>query len=197
MKTPHNFLVSVNPDAELRTILDAIAFVHLLNFEVIEPQRLGRALDHLELMIAESRASWKRILAETDNDHEWLPNPDQTTVIPGGRVSRDVIDGWHEVLEETEAILKGEKLIPFWRDYLPRGSIFGGRSDVPEIPVRGRGVNLRKVFTNPQRFDLVMWIQGTGATPYLEEGELTHPDTWGRMLRVFRGEFFGFAIWFN
>ena len=27
----------------------------------------------------------------------------------------------------------------------------------------------RKVFMQPKRFDLVLWIQGTGVAPYLEE----------------------------
>jgi hypothetical protein len=77
-------------------------------------------------------------------------------------------------------MLQGKKLIPFWRT-----------TDA------GVGVNLRKVFTEPQPFDLVMWIQGIGAAPFLEKGELTSPDTWRRWQRVFRGEFIGFAIWFN
>ncbi len=198
IKTPHTFLSPPDPtDANLRTIFDAIAFVHLLNFPVEEPKRMERALGHLETMIDESRISWKRILAETDDDREWLPNPKQTSVMTGGPVPREMIDGWHEVLDESEALLKGEKLIPFWRDYFPQWQLFGGSTDWKPIPEKGRGVNLRKVFTNPRRFDLVMWVQGTGATPYLEEGELSTPETWDRMMRVFRGEFFGFAIWFN
>lgn len=198
VETPHDYLSPPDPrDTNLRTIFDAIAFVHLLNFEVEEPKRMQTALEHLETMVDESRISWKRILAETDDDHEWLPNPEQTSIVPGGRVSREMIDGWHEVLDEIEAILAGEKLVPFWRDYYPQWSLFGRQRDWQPIPARGRGVNVRKVFTNPRRLDLVMWLQGTGATPYLETGELSTPESWGRMMRVFRGEFFGFAIWFN
>ena len=80
---------------------------------------------------------------------------------------------------ETEAILAGKKLIPHWR--------------VKD----GRGVNLRKVFTEPTDFDLVMWVQGTAAKPYLERGPITQPEVWQRLQNVFRGQFIGFAIWFN
>jgi hypothetical protein len=53
------------------------------------------------------------------------------------------------------------------------------------------------VFTNPRPFDLVLWVQGTAALPYLEAGEQTSPETWERFQRIFRGEFVGVAIWVN
>ena len=46
-------------------------------------------------------------------------------------------------------------------------------------------------------FDLVLWVQGSAATPYLEKGEFTRHEVWDRLLRVFEGEFVGFALWFN
>jgi hypothetical protein len=136
-------------------------------------------LAHLESMIALSRESWKYILAETDNDHEWIPNPRQQSVLPGGTVNGNMVEAWMTFLDETEALLKGKKLIPFWR---------GGER---------RGVNLRRVFTEPRPFDLILWVQGTAAAPYLEQGPLTNPETWRRLQNVFRGEFIGFALWFN
>jgi hypothetical protein len=56
---------------------------------------------------------------------------------------------------------------------------------------------LRRVFDDPRPFDLVLWIQGTAAQPYIEEGPLTKKETWSRLQRVFRGEFVGFALWLN
>ena len=61
------------------------------------------------------------------------------------------------------ALLAGKRLLPFWR---------GDPS---------RGVNLRRVFTEPRPFDLVLWVQGTAATPYLEKGPLTKPEVWRRL----------------
>jgi hypothetical protein len=160
-------------------ILDAIAFIHLVNFPVQEPARLKSALAHLEAMIALSHESWKFIVAETDDDHEWVPSTKQHSVMPNGTVSLEMIKGWFEFLDEAKAILKGEKLIPFWR----RG---------PES-----GLNLKRVFTEPRTFDLVLWAQGTAAVPYLENGVCTSAETWSRFQRIFRGEFIGFALWFN
>jgi hypothetical protein len=59
------------------------------------------------------------------------------------------------------------------------------------------GVNLNKFFLEPKDFDLVLAIQGTGIEPYLMEGKLSTPESWDRLTRVFRGQFFGFAFWFN
>ena len=90
-----------------------------------------------------------------------------------------MIDDWHVFLDEAGALLDGKKLIPFWRGSDPKG------------------VNLRRVFLEPSRFDLVLWVQGTAATPYLERGALTRPETWNQLQRTFQGNFWGFAIWFN
>ena len=87
--------------------------------------------------------------------------------------------------------MKGKKLVPFWR-----GAPGGGGFETPPINPEV-GINLRKVFTEPRRFDLVLWIHGSAAAPYLEKGEMTDFEVWERLVRVFGGEFFGFAIWFN
>jgi hypothetical protein len=183
IKSPYPFLTEPVPGQEqafsYEMIADLIAFVHLINFPVAEPKRMEGALGHLEAMASLSRRSWDLILKETDDDHEWIPSPKQTGIIPNVRVTQEMVDGWRLFLTEAEQILKGDKLIPFWRGN------------------KARGVNLRKVFMQPRPLDLVMWIQGTGAAPYLEEGTLTDKAVWDRLVRVFQGEFIGFAFWFN
>lgn len=161
-------------------IADAIAWVHLLDVELIEPDRMASALSHLETVIGQSRASWAAINAETDDEREWIPGPDQTGVVPGVEISAEMVAAWHIFLDEAEALLAGEKLIPFWR------------------PVAGdKGLNLRRVFTEPRGFDLVLWMQGTEAAPYLEEGSVTDGGTWRSLQSTFRDSFLGFALWFN
>jgi len=187
-KTPFRFL-KIDPKVIFRDnagfgdiagfIGDIASFVHLLHFPVKEPARMESALKHLEAMVTLSRESWKSYLKETDDDHEWIPNPKQNTVMPGGKVTDEMVKGWLDFLDEAETILAGKKLVPFWRD------------------ADKKGVNLRRVFTEPREMDLIFWIQGTAAAPYLEEGPITQPEVWTRLLRVFRGEFIGFAIWFN
>jgi hypothetical protein len=182
--TPHKFLLEAQkPEPGLLglgnvSILDVVALVHLVRLPVREPERLKAALSHLEKMFALSKESWKFILAETDDDHEWIPNPHQTGVL-GVPVRAEMIESWLKFADEMEAILAGKRLIPLWRG------------------TEARGINLRRVFTEPRTLDLVLWVQGTAATSYLEKGELTRPEVWHQLMRVFGGEFIGFAIWFN
>ncbi len=159
--------------------LDVVAFIHLFRWEVIEPQRMAAALHHLEQVVVQSREMWKCIATETDDDHEWIPNSEQTGVLPNVRVTAEMIKSWGEIMNQVDKILKGELLIPFWRG-----------DD-------GRGVNLRKVFLEPRTLDLVLWVQGSAAAPYLQMGEKTKGDTWRRLSQEFGRHFPGFALYFN
>lgn len=193
VKSPHDFLSPVprymydptvkptdeDRDAEWTLILDLIAAIHLTNFPVREPERLRTALDDLESMIEHSRRMWIFALDERDNDHEWLPSPRQTSVIPRVAFTDEQVRGWRDFLDEAQAVLQGRKLIPHHRI-----------ND-------GRGVNLKRMFTEPRSLDFVMWIQGTGATPYLERGELTDANTWRRLENLFGGRFAQWAVFIN
>lgn len=186
--SPHAFLQEEQRDVagvlggRIEPIFDIIAWIHLLRFEIKEPERMGAALGHLEAMVANGQEMWKHYDAETDDDHEWIPNPKQTGVL-GMPITEEMQKTWQDVLAETEQVLQGKKLVPFWRG------------------TEKRGFNLRRVFTEPRTFDLLLWVQGTAATPYLEEGELTDfadPNMLGRINRTFGGlGFFGFAFWVN
>src|SRR3954470_22226000 len=59
--------------SEYPSIADAIALIHLWNWPVAEPERLPRVVAHLKAMAEQSRKSWAAILAETDDDQEWIP----------------------------------------------------------------------------------------------------------------------------
>jgi hypothetical protein len=183
VKPPEAFLIESDQPKNgfnIDQILDLVTMFHLIRLPVVEPNRLKSALAHMEAMVALSRTSWKFILAETDDDHEWVPNPKQSTVMPNVRVTAEMVEGWKNFLDEFELILQGKKLAPFWRGKPPR-----------------RGINVRRVFTEPRTLDLVLWVQGTAAAPYLEPGEVTSNETWSRINRIFGGEFIGFAMWFN
>ena len=191
VETPHTFLLESrrafdeNPFENRPAISDVISFFHqILRLSIKEPARTKSALAHLEAGIVQAKEQWKFILAEADDDHEWIPNPKQTGVV-GVHVTQEMVDAWRETLDEAEQVLKGKKLIPFWRG-----------------AVGERGVNLRRVFTEPQTFDLIEWVQGPAATPYLEKGPLTKfadPITGTRLNSAFGGpiNFIGFGFWFN
>lgn len=191
VETPHTFLLESrrgfdeNPFANVAAISDVISFVHqMTRLQVKEPDRTKAALAHLEAGVAQAKELWKFILAETDDDREWIPNPKQTGVV-GVQVTQEMVDVWLETLDEVELILQGKKLIPFWR---------GEMND--------RGVNLRRAFLESTTFDPIEWVQGTAATPYLEKGTLTKladPNMGTRLNNAFGGpfNFVGFGFWFN
>jgi hypothetical protein len=158
---------------------DLVALIHTIRWPVAEAWRMTSALHHLEAVVAQSKESWKFIMAETDDDHEWIPNPKQTGVMPNMHVTAEMVTTWQSMMDEIGRILAGEVLIPFWR----------GDEAV--------GVNLRKVFLEPQTLDLVEWVQGPAAAPYLEHGKMTDKSMWRSLREVFGGQFPGFAIWFN
>lgn len=159
--------------------IDLVAFLHLLNLPVDEPKRMRAAREHLLAATRHSRAMWAHYNAETDDDAEWIPNPDQRALFPGVRVTREDQEAWGVFLDDIEDVLEGEKLLPFWRgDGL-------------------RGVNVRRVLEKPRAFDLVLWIQGSAAAPYLEEGEQVNSDAWEGVRRAFEGHTFAHIVWFN
>jgi hypothetical protein len=78
---------------------------------IADGARLGRVRKHLLAVCELNRETWKYIRAETDDDHEWLPNPRQHGVI-GLPVTDAMIDGWLEMIGQLEGLLKGERLFP-------------------------------------------------------------------------------------
>ncbi len=79
-------------------------------FVVKEPKRLGSFRQHMMSMASLNRETWKYIRAETDDDHEWLPNPKQTGVL-GMPVRDEMIDAWLRMLEEMEALFDGRRTL--------------------------------------------------------------------------------------
>lgn len=162
-------------------IADLVSFIHLIDWEVVEPDRRRDARNHLLDMIRLSRRNWQAIRAETDNEREWLPGPHQPGQHPLTRleVGEEQVKAWHDALDVAERLLEGEALLPHFR-------------------IAGLGMNMRRFFDEPEPFDLVLTITGPGAAPWLEEGEIVTSQQWADVRRQFgRGNFFGFALWFN
>lgn len=159
-------------------IADFVAFIHLARWPVAEPQRMKEVRKHLKAVIALSRETWAAVLAETDDDREWLPAPKQKSravvMLP---VGEEQVNGWLAALDEFDAVLDGRKLIPHWRHQL--------------------GLDLRQVLDEPRTFDVVLWITGHAARPYLKPGEMISQDTWRQWQRIFSGNFLAYAFWFN
>ena len=87
---------------------DALALLHDVNWPLADAARLARAHGHFKKVIALSRDTWKAILAETDDDREWIPGPRQKnaafTALP---VGQEQVEGWLTTLDAFEAALDG------------------------------------------------------------------------------------------
>ena len=161
-------------------MMDSIAGIHNMRFPLKDASRVKKAEQHFRAGMAHSRKMWILIEAETDNRNEWLPSPEQESAITKTRITEARLETWLDFLDETEAILDGEMLIPFWRGTNAK-----------------RGLNLKKFFDNPSDIDVVLWVHGVAASDYLEEGDISVPATWRRFQEVFHGDLFGFAAWIN
>lgn len=180
----HHFFNKVKPEFTLRSdkdtfrIADLIAALHVAHMDVERPRYKKRTRENLLATIQESRLAWKYALAERDNDLEWFAAPDQRSVTRI-RISEEQYEGWVEFLDMAEAVLNGERLIPHWRFEV------------------GYGINLKKFFLDDEDFDLVLLVQGEAALEYREQGDVISRDEWSRITRLFRGDFFRYAVWIN
>ncbi len=185
--TPSSFdTISQIPDTETSgsflgsnlQIADFIALIHDIRWPIAEPARMKSAHTHFKQVIHLGRLTWKSILAETDDDHEWIPSPTQKGgVLRGMPVGKEQADEWLASLEDFDAMLDGKLLVPYWRF--------------------NKGINLKKVFYEPRMFDAVLWFTGHAAAPFLEDGPVMESAVWEKRQRVFGGNFLSYAAWFN
>ncbi|MER9237626.1 hypothetical protein [Mesorhizobium sp. M0633] len=162
-------------------IADFISLVHLINWQVVEPERRQAARRHLMEMIRLSREDWKAIRAETDNDREWLPGPQQKGASPltGLEVGEQQVQAWLAALAMAEDLLEGRTLLPHFR-------------------IADKGINMKRFFDKPKPFDLVLSITGPAIAPYLERGKILTSEEFDQIQRQFGGAgFLTFALWFN
>jgi hypothetical protein len=164
--------------ADYGEITDFAVLIHEIRWPLIEPARLQAAHAHLKQAVAMSRASWNSILAETTDDREWIPGPQQKNgVVTSMSVRQATVDGWLHALDDFDAVLDGKRLLPHWRF--------------------SQGFNFKRVFFEPRDFDLVLWAAGYSAVPYLEDGPTLSLSDWNEWNRGFNGNFLAYAIWFN
>ena len=181
VETPYDFLQGEGRfNMSFRSIADFAALLHTAKFKIRDLAKLEKSRRHFLQAIHFSRRTMQLIGGETDRGREWIPGPQQKAALPNVVVTQEIIDSWLAFLDDAEAVLKGEKLIPFWRT-----------DD-------GRGVNLQRAMLGAKELDVVLWIQGTAAAPYLERDKpLMSSESFRQMQRVTQGNFWTFAVWFN
>ena len=117
------------------------------------------------------------ILAETDDDHELIPSPTQTSLVPGQPVTQEIVDAWMATLDTLDRILEGKLLVPHWRF--------------------SKGFDLKAYFTQARETDLVLLLTGSAALPYLKDGPIADPESFAAGNHVFGDRWPNFALWFN
>jgi hypothetical protein len=157
---------------------DAISIILGALDQQPDATRLASAHAHFLQMIAENRRFWGMVVQETDNDREWLPNDAQQSAL-GLTLPPGTGEMWMAVLSDGEALLNGKALIPYWRS------------------AEGRGINLKRMFTEPAAIDLAGWFQGYAAVPYLEEGRTVSGDSWLAFEQMLAGDALLFTVFLN
>ncbi|MDF0602288.1 hypothetical protein P1J78_16225 [Psychromarinibacter sp. C21-152] len=165
-------------DMQFGQQVDRIAMIYFALQQQPDAAHTMAAREHLLQMIAQNRVFWARVAAETDDRGEWVPNDMQSQAL-GLRVPEGTGARWQAVLDDAEALLNGEKLIPFWRL----------RS--------GAGLNLKRMFEDPVPVDLAEWIHGIGLMRYAEEGPRVAPDSWLDFERLMRGQSLLYVVFLN
>jgi hypothetical protein len=169
-------MLILDPESD-NAIADLVAAIHTLNWPVVEPERLRGVLGRFQAITELSRQNWAAILAETDDFAELLPNPNQTSLVPGGEVTEEVVTAWLATLDTADQILRGELLVPHWRFR--------------------QGVDLRAYFETATRTDLVMMLTGYDALPFLRDGPIATAESFAAANRVFGDQLLGYMFWFN
>lgn len=156
---------------------DLIAAIHSANFPVVDRERFAGVLGRAATVISLSRKNWESILAETDDNFELVPSPTQTSLVPDQSVTADVVNAWHDALDQLDRIIAGDLLLPHWRFT--------------------KGINLKTYFETAEKTDLVLLFTGHDALPFLADGPIADAESFREMNRVMGDDWPLFALWFN
>lgn len=166
----------VGPEAQGWIDMAAV-FVYALRQQP-DADLIASTFGHLKQTIALNHDVWRLVALETDNANEWIPGPAQQAAL-GFPLPPDTGSRWLAVLTELEQMLDGKLLLPY------------------QMVPPDAGINLEKWFEKPSSLDLIGWIQGGDALPYLEKGNvITWQAYWG-FNQLFEGRGLLYAIFLN
>ena len=169
--------------------IDIFAAVLAMLQQTPDTPRMRAAHEHFLAAIADNRRFWAAVDLETDDDAEWLPNDRQKSAL-GIELPMGTGAAWMDILTDAEDILRGNKLVPFWRF---EGPEFDGADPTP---AKG-GINVGKMFTDPRPIDLAGWIQGWAAVPYIEKGPLFSWQSWSTLQNLLGGRGMLMVLYLN
>ena len=159
-------------------VVNMIATLDLALSQTPDADRMANAQAHFLAMIADNRRFWSLVDQEADNQNEWLPNDRQTSAI-GVVLPQGAGKAWMAILSDAEGLLRGTKLLPYWS------------------VGTAAGVNVERLFSDPRAVDLVGWIQGWAALPYLEQGDVVNSASWQAFEGMIAGDAIIFSLYLN
>ncbi|MHA3914057.1 hypothetical protein [Halovulum sp. GXIMD14793] len=124
-----------------------------------DAERTRSARQHLLKMVAANRVFWARVAEETDNEAEWIPADGQDAAL-GFELPDGAGPTWVAVLDDVEAMLNGELLIPHWRYS------------------NAYGIDVAKFLDDPAPLDLLGWVHGMDALDYMKPGPVISGQSW-------------------
>jgi hypothetical protein len=169
-------MVMLEPQTDT-AIADLVAGIHTLDWAVTSPAMLSGVRERMLAVLDYSHRNWAAILEETDNNHELLPSPKQTPIIPDTRVDEARVAAWLVTLEKARDVLEGRLLLPHWRFR--------------------QGFDLKAYFETATETDLVMILTGLGAVPFLRDGPVATQEDFRAIEDAFGSDWLGYAFWFN
>lgn len=163
--------------------MDTAAIILMAFRGVPDNTRTRASLTHFRAMITHNQEFWRQVMLETDDEREWLPNPDQKSAF-GVRVNLKIATAWQGVLAEISDVLEGRVLLPHWR--------VGSRN-----AKTGVGINFARLMSDPGDFDLILMIHGAAIAPYLETGRIVDEQVWQEFSELTGGQGGLFSLWLN
>lgn len=133
-----------------------IFLAHRLNFtdpkngwlELIDSTAMARAHQRIGEGFATSAVMRRALLAETDDQQEWIPNPRQHNSVFPLALDAQAFETWGQVMAE---------LLPLWagKTLLVVDAKAGGMvGQAAKLCPAGQGLNLRSFFRHPNRYPL-------------------------------------------
>lgn len=156
---------------------DVIALIHTINWKVTDRDRLRAARDSFDIMLRQNETTWRLVRAETDDEREWLPGPNQANRFAGLPVTDELIDAWLDAAMQARKALAGTLLIPTFRF--------------------GQGMNIARYVEETNRFDLVLFLTGQNIIDFVEPGDVLDGTFLDALQQTAGRNLTSYAVWFN
>ncbi len=161
-----------------RASIDALYVIYAALRQQPDAARIRAAHADWTAMIAHNRTFWDLLGQETDDDREWIPNPQQASAL-GLTIPAELAQGWQAILADAAAVLDGRLLVPH-----------------PLLPA-GHGIDVSAYVADPAPLDLGGWVHGIAAYPFAARGPRITAQNWRAFQRLTGGNAGGFALLLN